>query len=114
MILARLERRVASDSRGRNVRDFVRRGESIDARSDVRDVTTFHVLHVQDLGVLPLALSTGAGAASRHSIGTGVIGGMLAATFIAVLFIPLFFVWTSKAGDAVRRRFAPAAARQEP
>ena len=59
------------------------------------------------LGVLPLALSTGAGAASRHSIGTGVIGGMLAATFIAVLFIPLFFVWTSRAGDAVRRRFAP-------
>ena len=58
------------------------------------------------LGVLPLALSTGAGAGSRHSIGTGVIGGMLAATFIAVLFIPSFFVWTSRAGDAVRRRFA--------
>jgi multidrug efflux pump len=57
------------------------------------------------LGVLPLALSTGAGAGSRHSIGTGVIGGMLAATFIAVLFIPLFFVWTAQAGDAVRRRF---------
>jgi multidrug efflux pump len=54
------------------------------------------------LGVLPLALSTGAGAASRHSIGTGVIGGMLAATFIAVLFIPLFFVWTSVAGEKVR------------
>jgi multidrug efflux pump len=50
------------------------------------------------LGVLPLAVSTGAGAASRHSIGTGVIGGMLAATFIAVLFIPLFFVWSDKAG----------------
>jgi hydrophobe/amphiphile efflux-1 (HAE1) family protein len=43
------------------------------------------------LGVLPLAVSGGAGAASRHSIGTGVIGGMLAATFIATLFIPLFF-----------------------
>jgi HAE1 family hydrophobic/amphiphilic exporter-1/multidrug efflux pump len=55
------------------------------------------------LGVAPLALSTGAGAASRHSIGTGVIGGMLAATFIAVLFIPLFFVWTSRAGEALRR-----------
>ncbi len=61
------------------------------------------------LGVLPLALSTGAGAASRHSIGTGVIGGMLAATFIAVLFIPLFFVWTARAGDSVRRRFGAAA-----
>jgi multidrug efflux pump subunit AcrB len=54
------------------------------------------------LGVLPLAISTGAGAASRHSIGTGVIGGMLAATFIAVLFIPLFFVVTSRMGQAAR------------
>jgi hydrophobe/amphiphile efflux-1 (HAE1) family protein len=43
------------------------------------------------LGVLPLATSTGAGSASRHSIGTGVIGGMLAATFIAIFFVPLFF-----------------------
>ncbi len=43
------------------------------------------------LGVLPLAVSTGAGSASRHSIGTGVIGGMLVATFIAILFVPLFF-----------------------
>ena len=43
------------------------------------------------LGVLPLALATGAGSASRHSIGTGVVGGMLAATFIAVPFVPLFF-----------------------
>jgi len=57
------------------------------------------------LGVVPLAISSGAGAASRHSIGTGVIGGMLAATFIAVLFVPSFFVWTSRAGDAARRRF---------
>jgi hydrophobe/amphiphile efflux-1 (HAE1) family protein len=65
------------------------------------------------LGVLPLALSTGAGAGARHSIGTGVIGGMLAATFIAVLFIPLFFIWTSRAGDAVRRRFAAGEARQQ-
>jgi len=45
------------------------------------------------LGVTPLAVSTGAGAASRHSIGTGVIGGMLAATFIATLFVPVFFRW---------------------
>jgi multidrug efflux pump len=51
------------------------------------------------LGVVPLALSSGAGAASRHSIGTGVIGGMLAATFLAVLFIPLFYLWTSRAGQ---------------
>lgn len=43
------------------------------------------------LGCVPLAISSGAGSASRHAIGTGVIGGMLAATFIAALFIPLFF-----------------------
>jgi multidrug efflux pump subunit AcrB len=43
------------------------------------------------LGVVPLAVSTGAGSASRHAVGTGVIGGMLAATFLAVLFVPLFF-----------------------
>ncbi|MGH8236042.1 MAG: efflux RND transporter permease subunit [Steroidobacteraceae bacterium] len=44
-------------------------------------------------GVLPLAVSSGAGAASRHSLGTSVIGGMLAATFIATFFVPLFFRW---------------------
>nr|WP_320013043.1 efflux RND transporter permease subunit [uncultured Desulfobulbus sp.] len=44
------------------------------------------------LGVLPLAISTGAGANSRHAIGTGVLGGMLSATVLAVVFIPLFFV----------------------
>ena len=43
------------------------------------------------LGVMPLAISSGAGSASRHSIGTGVIGGMIAATVVAILFVPLFF-----------------------
>ena len=42
-------------------------------------------------GVLPLAISTGAGAGARHSTGTGVMGGMLAATFLAVFFVPLFY-----------------------
>ena len=45
------------------------------------------------LGVLPLAISTGAGAGARHSVGTRVMGGMLAATFLAIFFIPLFFKW---------------------
>ncbi|MBU0601751.1 MAG: multidrug efflux RND transporter permease subunit [Gammaproteobacteria bacterium] len=43
------------------------------------------------LGVLPLAISTGAGAGARVSVGTGVIGGMLAATFLAIFFVPLFY-----------------------
>jgi multidrug efflux pump len=44
------------------------------------------------LGVLPLAISNGAGSASQHAIGTGVIGGMLTATFFAIFMIPMFFV----------------------
>jgi HAE1 family hydrophobic/amphiphilic exporter-1/multidrug efflux pump len=48
------------------------------------------------LGVVPLVLATGAGAASRRSIGTGVFGGMLAATFLAIFFVPLFFVLIKK------------------
>ena len=52
------------------------------------------------LGVLPLAIATGASANSRHSIGTGVIGGTLAATLIAIFFIPMFYwlleTWSTK------------------
>jgi multidrug efflux pump len=44
------------------------------------------------LGVFPLLVSSGAGASSRHEIGTGVIGGMLFATFLGVLFVPVFYV----------------------
>jgi len=54
-------------------------------------------------GVLPLAISTGAGANSRHAIGTGVMGGMIAATVLAVFLVPLFFV--------VVRRIFPGHAR---
>ncbi|WP_297324004.1 multidrug efflux RND transporter permease subunit [Nitrosomonas sp.] len=50
------------------------------------------------LGVLPLVMASGAGAASRNSIGTGVFGGMLAATFLAIFFVPLFFVLIGKIG----------------
>ena len=44
------------------------------------------------LGVMPLAVSTGAGANARHAIGTGVVGGMLVATIFGVLLIPVFYV----------------------
>lgn len=56
------------------------------------------------LGVLPLAISTGAGANERYAIGTGVMGGMIAATAIAVFLIPVFFV--------VVRRIFPGHARR--
>ncbi|WP_434583588.1 multidrug efflux RND transporter permease AcrD [Klebsiella sp. R390] len=49
-------------------------------------------------GVLPMATSTGAGSGSQHAVGTGVMGGMISATFLAIFFVPLFFV-------LVRRRF---------
>jgi HAE1 family hydrophobic/amphiphilic exporter-1/multidrug efflux pump len=56
------------------------------------------------LGVLPLFLATGAGAAARRSMGTGVFGGMVVATFVATIFIPLFFVLLR------RRKVKPAPA----
>ena len=56
------------------------------------------------LGVLPLVVSRGAGAAGRHSIGTGVMGGMLSATFLAIFFVPLFFVLIQWISDHLGRR----------
>ena len=47
-------------------------------------------------GIMPLALSTGAGANSRISIGTGIVGGTLTATIFAIFFVPLFFVLIKK------------------
>jgi multidrug efflux pump len=57
------------------------------------------------LGVLPLAISSGAGAKSRHAIGTGVMGGMIGATVLAVFLVPVFFV-------VVRRFFPPKPAQE--
>ena len=73
------------------------------------------------LGVAPLVFSTGAGAAARRSMGTGVFGGMLAATFIATIFVPLFFTLTASrrkprdAAEAIAQAqvAAPAAAPKE-
>ncbi|XNM68574.1 efflux RND transporter permease subunit [Escherichia coli] len=49
-------------------------------------------------GVLPMALTTGAGSGGQHAVGTGVVGGMVSATILAIFFVPLFFV-------LARRRF---------
>ena len=44
-------------------------------------------------GTFPLAIATGAGAASRHSLGTGIVGGMIGVSTLALLFVPIFYVW---------------------
>ncbi|MCQ4248301.1 efflux RND transporter permease subunit [Pseudomonas stutzeri] len=51
------------------------------------------------LGVLPLAISSGAGAGSKHAIGTGVIGGMLSALLLAIFWVPLFYVVVSSLSE---------------
>ena len=56
------------------------------------------------LGVLPLAISSGAGAMSRQAIGTGVMGGMLSATFLAIFFVPLFFVLIVQLSDRLFKK----------
>jgi HAE1 family hydrophobic/amphiphilic exporter-1/multidrug efflux pump len=61
------------------------------------------------LGVVPLVLASGAGAASRRSIGTGVFGGMLSATVLAIFFVPLFFVLMGTITQRLWRR-SPAVA----
>ena len=66
------------------------------------------------LGVAPLLTSSGAGAASRHSIGTGVFFGMLAATTVGIFFIPLFFVVIRSLSERGLLRRAPEAATARP
>ncbi len=56
------------------------------------------------LGVMPLALSTGAGAASRQAIGTGVMGGMITATVLGVVLVPVFFVTVQRLVALLERR----------
>jgi multidrug efflux pump len=83
--------------------DAERRGESVRdaamgaARLRLRPILMTSLAFIA--GVAPLAIASGAGAASQNDIGTGVIGGMLTATLLAIFFVPLFFV-------LVRSRFA--------
>ena len=65
------------------------------------------------LGVLPMALATGAGAASRHALGTGVIGGMIAASTIAIFFVPLFFYILESFNEWLDRKRAKFGAKDE-
>jgi len=61
------------------------------------------------LGVLPLVVANGAGSASQHAIGTGVMGGMISATTLSVFFVPLFFVVVRrifKGSERQRKKYA--------
>jgi multidrug efflux pump len=56
-------------------------------------------------GVAPLAVATGAGAASQNDIGTGVMGGMFTGTVLAIFFVPLFFVLVARGKERIASRY---------
>jgi multidrug efflux pump len=76
---------VDAQKRGASIRDAAVEG----ARLRLRPILMTSLAFIA--GVIPLAVSTGAGAASQNDIGTGVIGGMLTATVLAIFFVPLFY-----------------------
>jgi multidrug efflux pump len=76
---------VDAQKRGESIRDAALEG----ARLRLRPILMTSLAFIA--GVLPLAISTGAGAASQNDIGTGVIGGMLSGTALAIFFVPLFY-----------------------
>ena len=65
-------------------------------------------------GVLPLALATGAGANARHSIGTGIIGGMIGEATLAMLYVPLFFYIFDRLSERSAAKKEPIAAHGPP
>ena len=83
----------AREKHGKNIYDSAVEAARLRFRPIVMTSLAFTI------GVLPLVISSGAGAASRHAIGTGVLGGMLAATFIATFFIPLFYTYFARFGE---------------
>ena len=92
---------VLQRDQGRSVRDAALRAAELRFRPIVMTSLAFI------LGCVPLAISTGAGSASRHSIGTGVIGGMLGATFLAIFLIPMFYLIIARLSEG-RIRALPA------
>lgn len=66
------------------------------------------------LGCVPLAIAVGASANSRHSIGTGIIGGMIGATMIAIIFVPLFFVIFEERSEQKKQMVANTPAKAGP
>ncbi|MEO7071856.1 MAG: multidrug efflux RND transporter permease subunit [Rhodanobacter sp.] len=96
---------VAEQQAGRSLRDA-----TVDAaRLRLRPIMMTSLSFI--LGVFPLFISTGAGANARHAIGTGVVGGMLFATFLGVLLIPVFYVSVRRVlGDKLDPEPVPATA----
>lgn len=98
--------------------DFRRQGKSIMATTVLAGEQRLRPIIITSLafavGCLPLALAVGAGANARHSIGTGIIGGMIGETTLAMLYVPLFFYLFDrlaerrKAGAAPTEAAAPA------
>jgi multidrug efflux pump len=76
---------VEMHKKGRSLRDATIEGGELRLRPIIMTSLAFI------FGVLPLAIATGAGANARHSIGTGIIGGMMGETTLAMLYVPLFF-----------------------
>lgn len=77
---------LAKQSEGLSIRDAAIQAAHLRFRAILMTSLTFI------FGVIPLVLSSGAGAASRKSVGTGVLGGMISATFLAIFFVPLFYL----------------------
>lgn len=104
-----IEFAVEEQADGRSLRDAVVEA----ARLRLRPILMTSLAFV--LGVLPLAISSGAGANARHAIGTGVIGGMLFATFLGVLLVPVFYVTIRRLlGDKLDHQAAGSAREGEP
>ena len=66
------------------------------------------------LGVLPLAIATGAGANARHSIGTGIMGGMIGEATLAMLYVPLFFYIFDTLAERSKKKKQEASPPPEP
>jgi multidrug efflux pump len=101
-----IEFAIAARQQGKSLREAVI--EAVRLRFRPILMTSFAFI----MGVTPLALSTGAGANARHAIGTGVIGGMMFATFLGLLLIPVFYVVVRRVlGDKLDAK--PAIAQEE-
>ncbi|HRU07714.1 MAG TPA: efflux RND transporter permease subunit, partial [Candidatus Brocadiia bacterium] len=89
-------------------RDGRKRGESLaDAAVNAARVRLRPILMTSvafNLGVFPLVIATGAGAAGRQALGAAVFGGMIAATLFPIVFVPVFYVVSQAASEWLARR----------